>query len=120
MGEITARCGEMSGGQIPGLLAPGGPGLSHEEGARCSTGPWGGSALPCPAPVPGSPQPRGHPQLVGLGWEALSGFSIPRGGRTPAPSWQMFIPSGPEPPLMVCQCLLRHRRARCQKRFSHA
>jgi len=65
MGEITARCGEMSGGQIPGLLAPGGSGLSHEEGARCSTGPWGGSALPCPAPVPGSPQPRGHPQLMG-------------------------------------------------------
>ena len=75
--------------------------------AMPSTGAW-------VTPAPGSPPAHG------LGWEAPSGFSIPRGGRTPAPSWQMFIPSGPEPPLMVCQCLLRHRRARCQKCFSHA
>ena len=111
-------------GRYLGCLLQDGSVFGHEEGARPSTGPQEGSALPCPAPVHGSPPApaRGSlpaPARVGPGWEVPSSFSVPQGGRTQAPSWQMFIPSGPELPLMVHQCFLRHHCPRCQKYFSH-
>lgn len=54
MEEMRARFGEMSNALILGLLAAGDV-FGHEEGLRPIMGHQERSALPCPAPVRGSP-----------------------------------------------------------------